>query len=453
MARKKVVKQEATITTATELNESVLTDLTSAIEDMFHTDFGDINPPDPYMTPTGIRHLDAILGGGFTSSAPICLTSTPETGKSTIAFQFSKIFLNFYKNAMVVYLDVEGAGGIAKKNETEKEEAETEFKQTRAEIFGLDKNKNFMHRRVLLTTLKAEEVISSILAKKRKVEEATKGEIKVLIILDSLASLLPSRIQDATGPEQITGLKARELGFILDKLKVPMMFDKITFLTIDQVRSHIVIDRYKKEEKSVGIFNNIKAASGANVLQHSINQWLFFSKSTDITLADGFGVDGWYMNIFTEKNKCAPSKYEITCVFDKNIGIDKFNSEYEFLSDYTPTEKKLDKKSTTFKPFAPLFIELAAYNRLKITHPETKEILYESKGFRRSEAKKKYETEEEFRQWFDYAVDLAVEYRIKRGLMRLSNDVLDVISDEEIEPEITVDDLIDESIMADIIND
>ena len=161
--RKKVVKQDTINNiTAKELNDDVLNDLTSAIEDMFHLEFSDIHPPDPYMTPTNIRHLDAILGGGFTSSAPICLTSTPETGKSTIAFQFSKIFLNTYKNAMVVYLDIEGAGGSSKKKE-EIENTENEFKQTRAEIFGLDKNRNFMHRRVVLTTLKAEEVIKNFL--------------------------------------------------------------------------------------------------------------------------------------------------------------------------------------------------------------------------------------------------------------------------------------------------
>ena len=35
--------------------------------------FGFLNPQDAYVTKTGIRTLDAILGGGFVSSGPFVL--------------------------------------------------------------------------------------------------------------------------------------------------------------------------------------------------------------------------------------------------------------------------------------------------------------------------------------------------------------------------------------------
>ncbi len=42
--------------------------------------YGGIIPPMPYSTAFGIRHFDALLGGGLSSSLPICVSSTPETG-------------------------------------------------------------------------------------------------------------------------------------------------------------------------------------------------------------------------------------------------------------------------------------------------------------------------------------------------------------------------------------
>ena len=42
--------------------------------------YGASIPPAPLITPIGIKHLDAILGGGVTSSSYVFLSSTPETG-------------------------------------------------------------------------------------------------------------------------------------------------------------------------------------------------------------------------------------------------------------------------------------------------------------------------------------------------------------------------------------
>jgi hypothetical protein len=43
-------------------------------------DFGQFVAPSPIMTPTGIKPLDYLLGGGIMSSKPVMLSSTPETG-------------------------------------------------------------------------------------------------------------------------------------------------------------------------------------------------------------------------------------------------------------------------------------------------------------------------------------------------------------------------------------
>ena len=45
--------------------------------------YGSSVPPAPLITPMNIKHLDAILGGGITSSSYVFLSSTPETGSES----------------------------------------------------------------------------------------------------------------------------------------------------------------------------------------------------------------------------------------------------------------------------------------------------------------------------------------------------------------------------------
>jgi hypothetical protein len=54
--------------------------LGTAFEHVLTTTYGYARAPKPYITPFGIQHLDALLGGGIISSAPVVLSSTPETG-------------------------------------------------------------------------------------------------------------------------------------------------------------------------------------------------------------------------------------------------------------------------------------------------------------------------------------------------------------------------------------
>jgi len=54
--------------------------LGEAFEKVITTNYGFTRAPKPYVTPFGIQHLDALLGGGIISSAPVVLSSTPETG-------------------------------------------------------------------------------------------------------------------------------------------------------------------------------------------------------------------------------------------------------------------------------------------------------------------------------------------------------------------------------------
>lgn len=82
MARKKV--SDNSMSSNATFSELADTELSEKLGEAFGTiikrDFGQFVAPPPIMTPTGIKPLDYLLGGGLASSKPIMISSTPETG-------------------------------------------------------------------------------------------------------------------------------------------------------------------------------------------------------------------------------------------------------------------------------------------------------------------------------------------------------------------------------------
>ena len=463
MARKKKVMSNEDETNKKQLTsmdeEKITKDIMSSISSFMKEKFGAFQPPNSFITPFGIKHLDAIIGGGFSSQSTICLTSTPETGKSTIAYQFCKIFLDKYKTGMVIFLDIENVGG-----EKDDDNDENHI-MTRAELYGLNETGRFHYEKGVYDRINIFDPINSFI---EKVSDANKNleknKIKLLVVLDSIASLPPANIDAVEKTASITGQKSAQIQLTLDKLKAPIALNDVTFLVIVQVRSNMKIDNKfsKPDEKSVGSFGNLKSATASTAFHHRIGQWLMLSKKEEISLAENIGVDGWKINIFTEKNKSTASRFQVTCIFDKIHGLDKFWSEYEFLSEFTPTEKRLFTKTTNNKsidPFMNLCIETSGgYSRLNIIDPDTKKILYQSpKGFYKKNAKNMYNDDPEFKKWFDFAVDFSVNKRIFEGLFRIKKDAETILNTiEEVVPEnsdiVDEPDLSDDNIITDVPN-
>jgi hypothetical protein len=77
-----------------------------------------------------------------------------------------------------------------------------------------------------------------------------------------------------------------------------LAYNRITFLTIDQVRANLQLEgQYVAKEKSVGTWNDYKAASSIVAFNHKVAQWLFLSRKTAITPNDGMGISGWFKSI------------------------------------------------------------------------------------------------------------------------------------------------------------
>lgn len=206
-------------------------------------------------------------------------------------------------------------------------------------------------------------------------------------------------------------------------------------MTIDQVRANLQLEgQYVTKEKSVGTWNDYKAASSIIAWNHRVGQWLFLSKKAAITPNDGMGITGWFLNIYTEKNKLAPSQESVTCVFDKRTGLHKFWSEYTFMSEMTKSELKYFKEEKNL--CYPLAIRKSGPQvYLELFDPTTGNSQYTSDKFYRKNALDKYNTDENFRNAFDYVMGISVEQRITNGLFQLrSTNALEVntVVDEEV---------------------
>ena len=367
--------------------------------------FGELEPPKAIVTPFGIKTLDTILGGGICSSLPVAFSSAPETGKSTMAFQFAANFIKHHEKSVVIYIDVEGASSISENSA---------FFQDRITTFGIDPDRiSYIPSPLDLNGVS--ELIRSVIQGKRELEQRANDDYKLLIVWDSIAATPSSKDIDAEDPNSVIGYKARELSHLISRLKSDLIMNQVTLIVIDQIRANMKIQsRFQApDDKGVGEFSsNYKSATNVSAFQHSVRQWMYMSRGSNITVNDKLGIDGFELNVIMEKNKLAPSKITIPLVFDKKFGAIPALSEYKFISENTKYEKKIFKDAA-IKKLYPLAVSASGNSKvISVIDPESGEVIKSTEKFNERHLLKKYFTEPEFKEIFDKAVDLSVQERI-----------------------------------------
>lgn len=405
--------------------------LKTAFDTHISNKYGAMTPPAPYITPFGVKTLDALLGGGFQSSAPIGISSTPETGKSTISLQFAASFQRAHQNCVAVYINIEepssdeGDGtmaGVTVENNTAYQSI-----NDRIQAFGIDPTR-FSNKPAELNVKQVFDMIRELITIKRKIQDKTGNEFRILIIWDSIAATPSSKDASAEDPNEIIGFKAREMTFNLSKIKADISMERVSFILIDQVRANMKIEsRFQAatNERGVGDFGNYKSATAVSALQHNLRQWLWISKGTKLKPSDPLGVDGWIMNVYTEKNKLAPSQFYIPLIFDKKWGVIPHFSEYHFLKEKTKTEMRYwpNPKKLVY----PFCITSSANSKvLKVIDPQTGNTLYDSGKFMERRFQERWSTDSEFKYWFDKAVEISIEQRLRAALFRDSDGVVEI---------------------------
>ena len=130
-------------------------------------------------------------------------------GKSTIAYQFAKQFLDVHENGLVVYFDCESTGGSADAMDI----MATVFQESRIETFGLSDDARFKYNRRPYTIKDFFEYLDGLIDRKNEIQTRSGKEIKILFILDSLASLAYSRL---TAVEEFDKIPGNKSPFYLD---------------------------------------------------------------------------------------------------------------------------------------------------------------------------------------------------------------------------------------------
>lgn len=410
--------------------------LTAQFDEILNKNYKSAIAPPSRITGFGIRTLDALLGGGLASNMPVQLSSTPETGKSTLAFQFAKQFQEKHKNSVVVYLDIEGSSNAIEDN--------TEL-ESRISIFNIDTSR-FMYKPMQLDTVQVFKLFDEFNTLKAQLEKETKKEVEALFIWDSVSSTPSSK--DASEPDvhKLIGYKAKELSHNLNRLKAPVAFGRWTFLVIDQVRANFKIDPYARTDKSVGNFGNYKSATNVVQLHHNLQQWLYLAKGDALKITDPLGIDGWVLKIHVEKNKFAPSQLGIDVLFDKKYGVLPLQSEYYFMQNLSDYERKLFKK---IGDIPPMHVHTVRRSRvIQVYDDQTGDVIKESKVFQEKNLVAEYNTDPEFKAIFDEALEQAIELRIRKVLFRKKNNKnIDIdINNELDEDEINTIDIVNDFI-------
>ena len=179
--------------------------LRTAMDKHITTKFGHAEPPPPYITPFGIRTLDALLGSGLASSSPICISSTPETGKSTLSLQFGASFQKAHESGVVLYINIEESSGSVGFDETATCVVAFHDIKDRISVFGIAPDR-FLNKPVELNVPEVFDLIADMITLKRKIQEKTGNEFKLLIIWDSIAATPSSKDAEAKSPNEIIGL-------------------------------------------------------------------------------------------------------------------------------------------------------------------------------------------------------------------------------------------------------
>ena len=384
---------------------------------------------------TNIRPLDAILGGGFVSKNIITLTSPSETGKTTIAWQIVKNALEQYPYSFALYLDIEGSANISN--------PELNIK-SRVELFNIDKNRIFYINKKLYLEELLEKILDTI-RRKADIDKTLGISHPLIIIWDSISSTEVKRTEEVSRPEEITGYDARMKQFAIAKIKKSLHEHNVLLIIIDQVRSNIDAGFFGSKQSAssstkTGYFGEYKTSIGATKIHHEIRQWLYLQKGSLIKPQDIPNIDGWYVKMTIIKNKVAPTtNFEIETVFDKRYGINKFWTEFLFLSEYQPYERRQYKDSQKFEKnyakYHPLGItRVGGYYKLSYQSPIDNQLYEYPKNFRFNEAENLYNSDPEFKRTFDTIVEHSIKDRIVNQLVNIN-----IVEDDNNETETEVE--------------
>ena len=242
------------------------------------------NDPIPRIS-SGSPEIDGILGGGFPRGRIVEIYGPEASGKSTICFT---TIAEVQRNGGVVgYVDTEHA-----------------LDRTYLMKMGVDLSKMAMAQ-----PSNAEEALTIV-------EDMVDTGLFDLIVLDSVAALVPQKELDGEMGDAQMGVVARLMAQALRKITAKVAKSKSVVVFINQLRMKIGV-----------LYGNPETTPGGNALKFYASVRLDVRRSEAIK--DGEKVIGQKMNVKTAKIKVAPPFQKVEVALIYGVGFDQVTGVYE----------------------------------------------------------------------------------------------------------------------------
>lgn len=315
--------------------------------------------------PSGIDIFDAVLGGGFSVGTLAIIVGPPGCGKSMIVGKTLGAVQRKYKGqAMVAYLD--------------SEEAVTTI---RLANLGVKYPKIKPYQDV--TVEKVFKFLEGLCLFR---EEKKLTDTPAIVVWDSIANTITQKAREVDDINKVIGLKARMLSILLPKYVAKMSQYKICLLAINQLRDMLTVGGFQPAKDLKFITSNKDMPGGQSL---KFNAFSLAEMRINKILVQGkennkFPFDGVMVSTKTVKNKLFPPNIPIDIIGNFKTGFSNFWTNYHFLSENGR-------------------LKSGAWNYL-VNAPNIR--------FRTKDARLTYNTNNEFKRYFDAAIKETIQTEI-----------------------------------------
>ena len=261
------------------------------------------------IIPTGIRVLDAVLGGGFAVGSMSIVVGQPGSGKSMIAIQAMGAAQLRYPGAIVAFLD--------------SEEATTSIRLSNLGV-RYPKIKPY-------TDITVEKVFKFIEGVCLFKEQKKIIDVPTVIIWDSIANTLSQKERETDDVNSVIGYKARLLSILVPNYVAKLAQYNISLIAVNQLRDTISIGNFTAP-KQFKFMSAGKQMPGGNVLAFNAFT-LLEMKTKEIIDKEKYGFDGIKVLIKTVKNKLFSPNIELLVSGDFVRGFSDFWTSWDFLKN------------------------------------------------------------------------------------------------------------------------
>lgn len=261
---------------------------------------------EPKFVRSGSIVLDAVLGGGIPRGTFILWSAENGCGKSTGSLYVSSAYCK--QGLKVLYLDFEGGVNLS----------QLEGCELTQHLFDAEKNPDgrfFLYR--VQTYRDAETILDEIMV-----------DVD-LVVIDSITAALTEKVKGSSSEDVLPGQDARVQATFLKKYKAEATRNGVTWIMINQMRTHIRFMGATTDEEAGG--NALKFYSDIRLSMKKAYKGVL-EKEEDTANGKQKVPFGALCQIWTEKNRYERPKIPLNIAIIFGQGIENAYAYYDFLT-------------------------------------------------------------------------------------------------------------------------